>query len=440
MHRKPILITAAAAFLGLGLHAEEIRLSLTPEHTEWIEGGHFWGNMRFYNTDLALSTERPAHIHTEPAYDGKVHYGQITLGDAEDASFTFALVTPDAVSGDFQLFLDSKRDGNLANEGDGKFAMVRRMERDGIQAARLSTVVKSEARYADGSKQPYQLLFFGLLNQGELTFGYRRATSMTGSLELDGTTYKVWLVDNDNDAVFNKALDDDNNPVGGGEAGDPLWLITEVDGDQRTVRDARRAFTIGERRLVAEIAPNGTSLVLKPTTRPIPAIRMTAGGAPPAGERPPRPPLLEAGVEAPDFVAVTADGRELRLSDFRGQVVVIDFWATWCGPCLRALPKVDEVARTHTEGVTVLALNVWDNRAAFDRFIETRGDDFAVLFAHDPAGRGAETDIPRTLYNVSGIPTMYVIDADGKVVEGMVGAGGADRLDELIRQALAARS
>jgi len=139
-----------------------------------------------------------------------------------------------------------------------------------------------------------------------------------------------------------------------------------------------------------------------------------------------RPALLAAGTPAPDFAAVTPDGKTVHLSDFKGKPVILDFWSTWCGPCQMSMPHLEKVyTQVRDKGVAVLGVCVWDDRSAYDKWVKEKKGAYTFPTAFDPAGRGAG-NIAKDLYNVTGIPTQYIIDKDGNVVEANVGYGPND--------------
>jgi thiol-disulfide isomerase/thioredoxin len=132
------------------------------------------------------------------------------------------------------------------------------------------------------------------------------------------------------------------------------------------------------------------------------------------------PPVLANGSVAPDFTVYDPTGKSVHLSDYKGKVVVLDFWATWCGPCQQSLPATNKVAEQFlNKNVVFLAVNTSDTKDAFNSWLPEHKQYDALQFAIDPAD--PQKNIATTLYKVSGIPTQFVIDTQGKVTWSLVG-------------------
>ena len=114
--------------------------------------------------------------------------------------------------------------------------------------------------------------------------------------------------------------------------------------------------------------------------------------------------------KAPNFELKDLSGNLVRLDSFRGHPVLLDFWATWCGPCQMSIPMVQAFyARHKAEGVMVLGLNVDDEPSGVLAFVKHFRMQYPVLYAGDSA---VYSD-----YEIDGIPTFIFIDAEGRIVK-----------------------
>jgi thiol-disulfide isomerase/thioredoxin len=141
-----------------------------------------------------------------------------------------------------------------------------------------------------------------------------------------------------------------------------------------------------------------------------------------------------AGDRAPDFTLRDWHDRPVALADFRGRVVCLDFWASWCAPCKAALPALDALARRHAgPGLAVLAVDIDTDRAAAERFIVERVPNSAMTLLRDPGG-----DLFKR-FGAAGMPALYVIDRAGRVraVESGYAPGKIDEIEQQLARLLA---
>lgn len=139
------------------------------------------------------------------------------------------------------------------------------------------------------------------------------------------------------------------------------------------------------------------------------------------------------GKPAPDFALTTLDGKDVKLSDMKGKVVLVDFWATWCPPCRKSLPHLQKVSADKAladKGLVVWAVNAQEEKAKVEKFMTDNKYTFHVPM--DPGKAMKE-------YKVQGIPTTIVVGRDGKVKNVFVGFGdGSEKpIDDAVNAALA---
>jgi cytochrome c biogenesis protein CcmG, thiol:disulfide interchange protein DsbE len=128
------------------------------------------------------------------------------------------------------------------------------------------------------------------------------------------------------------------------------------------------------------------------------------------------------GSMAPDFSLVDLDGDEVRLADLRGSPVIVNFWASWCGPCVDEFPLLRAAVEEHVDdGLIVLGIVYQDRSEAARAFMERNGGSWQALM--DPDERVA------TAYNIFGPPETYFIGRDGRIVARHFGQFRADSLE-----------
>jgi thiol-disulfide isomerase/thioredoxin len=144
---------------------------------------------------------------------------------------------------------------------------------------------------------------------------------------------------------------------------------------------------------------------------------------------------IDPPLSAPDFSLPDMDGELHALQDYRGKVVLINFWATWCPPCRREMPALEQLySKLADQAFAVLAVNQWEDA---DHVFAYMGDlnvipSFPILF--DPESKVSAD------YGVKGLPTSFLLDKQGRVVFRAVGGRAFDHPDveQIIRSLLAA--
>jgi cytochrome c biogenesis protein CcmG, thiol:disulfide interchange protein DsbE len=131
------------------------------------------------------------------------------------------------------------------------------------------------------------------------------------------------------------------------------------------------------------------------------------------------------GTVAPDFSLTTLDGEPISLADLRGRPVIVNFWASWCLPCVEEFPILADAHERHAdEGLAVVGVVYQDTSLAARTFLERQGAEWPS--AADPDGRAAEA------YGILAPPETFLIDRDGVIVARALGQFSAEWLDEKV--------
>jgi peroxiredoxin len=140
---------------------------------------------------------------------------------------------------------------------------------------------------------------------------------------------------------------------------------------------------------------------------------------------------IRPGETLPAFSLKTVDGRTVTTKDFAGQHLLLDFWATWCAPCIEELPNLKRVYETyHPQGLEVLGISLDSDREYFGRFIEEQSMDWVHAYNAD---QPEDQNLPAR-YGVMGIPRMILVGPDGRVVHANL---RGDALEAVIRDSIA---
>ncbi|MGP4066996.1 redoxin domain-containing protein [Halobacillus sp. B29] len=136
---------------------------------------------------------------------------------------------------------------------------------------------------------------------------------------------------------------------------------------------------------------------------------------------------LEKGQEAPDFTLQTLEGEEVSLSDYRGEKVMINFWATWCPPCRAEMPDMERFYQN--EDIVILAVNLTETESGLKEVQEFR-DEFNLSF---PILLDKKVEVANK-YQINPVPTSVFVDEDGKIDSVMLGAMNYDMMLQRVEE------
>jgi thiol-disulfide isomerase/thioredoxin len=138
------------------------------------------------------------------------------------------------------------------------------------------------------------------------------------------------------------------------------------------------------------------------------------------------PKLLQVGEVAPDWTLNDSTGKPRTLSEYRGKVVVMDFWATWCGPCKEVMPRMQKLYQKYQDrDVVVFGVNAWEQKDAA-AFMQQQRFAYSLLLKGEQIAES---------YRVTILPSVYIVGVNGRVIYSHVGVDHKD-LGELIEKQL----
>lgn len=141
------------------------------------------------------------------------------------------------------------------------------------------------------------------------------------------------------------------------------------------------------------------------------------GGKNEQGPYPPNyiPPGKENLTEAPDFTLQSIEGKSISLSDYKGKIVILDFWATWCPPCRKAIPDLVDLKEKYKNDIEIIGIALDDasTKQEVKPFAEQMKINYPVVYGNIP--------LTQEYGNIRSIPTSFVLDAEGKIAAKHIG-------------------
>ena len=374
------------------------------------------------------STEPDEELIGEPDYRGTPYYGTYTIGNGPDNIFTYVL---DQFEDNGSLFyLDLNNNEDLSDDGSGEWD--RPSERTNMVQKTLNVPYEVNGKIEE---VPLRFFFYFFNGEDPTTRGvlYARDFARVGEVRLTGQTYRIGITENDNDGVFNMS-------EAGVDTLNPRFISLTIDlnqdGELLTSSDSPEHFSLGEpfnargkSYTIADVSPLGDLITFRLSDEQVePKI------------------FIAVGYEAPEFSQADCLGNEISLGAFlkEHKVVLLDFWATWCGPCIDELPNVIAVYEEYSErGLGILGISLdqapdseqprdlQKTREQVRKFM----DEYNMPWSSTYDGLYWSNAVS-TQYRINAIPTTLLLDGDGVVrFMNVRGEGLKSAVKELIEEA-----
>jgi peroxiredoxin len=412
-------VCAAALSLGAPAHADTVKLNLLSSGAMPKLGG-------YRPQRLALTAQKPASLKKAPADLAAPRYGVLTLGPRESPS-SVVVVVDEPEGKDARLFVDANGNGDLTDDPAAQWIKSAYQDRDGKALTRYRGGADVQIRYG-GETVPVRLAMYRFDKADTAravlkdTLLYYRDYAREGEMALGGKTYKVMLSDD-------TATGDFRGKPGGPSSG--VRLLIDVNGngafDPRGESfDVAKPFNIGGTTYeITGLTASGDAFSVGKSARAVAEILP--------------PPDLGPGKKAVAFEAKTTDGKTIRFPEsYKGKVVLLDFWATWCGPCIAELPHLTKAYETlHAQGFEVLGISLdrenWGEKLA--AFCREKKMPWPQVYD----GKYWNAEVAQR-YGVTSIPRAYLVDGDTGEILAAQGELRGERLAETIQKALAKKA
>jgi len=367
----------------------------------------------YYMPKRATLSATPAEtLVAEPTYIGTPQYGAIEIGDGTDHTIT--LVVDEAVDaagkGERRIYIDANNDEDLTNDGNGAWTQVT----DGVVSTQATLTVEYAADGEDTAVQfPVSLYRFTTRLQDCVL--YYRGAVRVGYARIGGTPVKVMLIDDSCRGLYGEHRGD---PVTGAPG---LGFVVDRNQDGKLEADTGSAefyrgaepFDFGGKGYrISRVSPMGDRVFFYPT----------------AAEFVPKA-YIGAGLPAVDFEAIDTAGKAFKLSDYKGKVVLLDFWASWCAPCRAEMPNVIAAYKAyHDKGFEIVGISLDQTLDAMNTYLSENPGITWRMVCDEKYWEAAVAQ----LYRVRGIPAAFLIDKEGTIYDEVRGESLTAGLEKLL--------
>jgi len=415
--RRAAAVVVSAFALAACARAEEVQLKWQSS-----EAHQKLGN--YSPQRLQLTAMKPDSVKQAPGDLVAPLYGELKLGP-KDSQGTTLTILDEPEGKPARLFVDANNNGDFSDDSAANWKSRKTPGPDGKDLTSYNGDATVKIPYADGSKDAH-LFFYRFdkaderrASQKDFLF-YYRDYALSGDIKLADKSYAAMLVDEMSSGDFRGAE--------GKSSRVRLLIDSNSDGkfdSRREGYDIKSPFNIGGTTYeVSGMTAAGSFQIVK--------SKETVEEVQP-------PPNLAKGAKAVPFTATTTDGKEVKFpDDYKGKVVLLDFWATWCGPCIAEIPNVvANYEKYHEKGFEILGISL--DQAKAEEKLANFTKDKKMPWPQIYDGKWWQARIGQ-IYAIDSIPAMYLIDGDTGAILGTGVECRGERLGSTLEKVLAGKT